>query len=313
MREPEAAVEVEGLLHDYGARRALRGVTFGVRRGEIFALLGPNGGGKTTLFRVLSTLLRPTGGRAAIFGLDVARQARDVRALIGVVFQAPAVDRRLTARENLWTQGRLYGLGGRRLRRAVDDGLQHVGLREREGERAGDLSGGLLRRLEIAKGLLHRPRLLLLDEPSTGLDPGARADLWSHLADLRERHGVTVLLTTHLMDEAERCDRVGILSDGVLVADGAPRALTQEIGGDVILIRGRSPETLRREVEARFGVQAAVIDGSLRLERARGHELVPRLVEALGERIDSVSLGRPTLHDVFIRRTGHRFRGEAPP
>jgi ABC-2 type transport system ATP-binding protein len=308
-----AVVQVEGLLHDYGTRRALRGVTFGVGGGEIFGLLGPNGGGKTTLFRVLSTLLRPTAGRAEIFGLDVVRRAREARASIGVVFQSPAVDRALTVRENLWTQGRLYGLGGRGLREAIDAMLGRVGLLERASDRAQVLSGGLLRRLEIAKGLLHRPRLLLLDEPSTGLDPGARADLWNHLAGLRDRDGVTVLLTTHLMEEAERCDRIGILSEGALVAEGEPRTLKSEIAGEVIVINGRSPEILRREVEERFGVRGAVIDGTLRLEQARGHELIPRLVESFGDRIDSVSVGRPTLLDVFVRRTGHRFWGEARP
>jgi ABC-2 type transport system ATP-binding protein len=310
MTQP-AAVQVEGLVHDYGARRALRGVTFGVRGGEIFGLLGPNGGGKSTLFRILSTLLRPTAGRAEIFGLDVAARPREVRAMIGVVFQSPALDRALTVRENLWTQGRLYGLGGRGLRQAIDTRLERAGLRERSSDRAGVLSGGLLRRLEIAKGLLHRPRLLLLDEPSTGLDPGARADLWSQLVELRDRDGVTVLFTTHLTEEAERCDRIGILSDGSMVAEGEPRALKSEIGGDVIVISGRAPEALRRELEERFGVRAAVIDGTLRLEQARGHELIPRLVESFGDRIDSVTVGRPTLLDVFVRRTGHRFRGEA--
>ncbi len=305
-------VEVQGLIHDYGSRRALGGIDFSVGPAEIFGLLGPNGGGKTTLFRILATLLRPTAGRAAVLGHDVARRPRAVRAGIGVVFQSPALDRKLTVRENLATQGRLYGLGGAPLRAAVDEMLRRVRLTDRADDRAEVLSGGLLRRTEIAKGLLHRPRLLLLDEPSSGLDPGARQDLWEHLRELRARDGVTVLVTTHLMEEAERCDRIGILSEGRLVALGTPRDLKGEIGGDVIVIATPAPEDLSREIESRFGGRAAVVDGTVRLERPHGHELVPRLVEAFPDRIDAVTLGRPTLLDVFIHRTGHRFWGGGP-
>jgi ABC-2 type transport system ATP-binding protein len=233
-------VQVDGLVHDFAGRPALRGIDFSVRAGEIFALLGPNGGGKTTLFRILSTLLRPTGGRARVLGHDVERDPHAIRESIGVVFQSPAVDRKLTVRENLVTQGHLYGLAGASLRKAIDGMLRTVGLGERADDRVETLSGGLVRRAEIAKGLLHHPPLLLLDEPSTGLDPAARSDLWDHLSQLRSRDGVTVLLTTHLMEEAERCDRLAILSDGSLVATGTPQELKSEIGGDVIVIATRS-------------------------------------------------------------------------
>ncbi len=304
-------VQVEGLLHDYGPRRALAGIDFFVNAGEIFGLLGPNGGGKTTLFRILSTLLRPTAGHASVLGFDVARRPREVRAGIGVVFQAPALDRKLTVRENLETQGHLYGLGGRGLRQAADAMLSRVGLSDRAGDRVETLSGGLMRRAEIAKGLLHRPRLLLLDEPSTGLDPGARNDLWEQLRELRARDGVTVLLTTHLMEEAERCDRLAILSRGALVACETPRALKAEIGGDVLAIASSDPERLRPEIERRFGGPVSVVDGVIRIERPRAHELVPAIIEAFPEQIESVTIGHPTLLDVFIRKTGHRFWGEA--
>ncbi len=308
-----AVVRVEGLLHDYGPRRALRGIDFSVAEGEIFGLLGPNGGGKTTLFRVLSTLLRPTGGRATVLGHDVLRQARQVRAGIGVVFQAPALDRKLTVRENLCTQGRLYGLAGPGLRSAADAMLRRVRLDDRANDLVETLSGGLVRRAEIAKGLLHRPRILLLDEPSTGLDPGARSDLWEHLRDLREKDSVTILLTTHLMEEAERCDRLAILSQGSIVAAGSPRDLKAEIGGDVIAIVSPDPGALRAEVERMFGGPVDVVDGTVRLERARGHDLIPRLVDAFPGRIDSLTIGRPTLLDVFIHKTGHRFWGGDEP
>ena len=305
-----AAVAVHGLVHDYGASRVLRGVDFTVGQAEIFGLLGPNGGGKTTLFRILATLIRPVGGRALVFGHDVVREAREVRRSIGVVFQSPALDRRLTVRENLHVQGRLYGLGGADLRRTTDEMLERLRLLDRAESRVDRLSGGLMRRAEIAKGLLHRPRLLLMDEPSSGLDPGARQDLWALLRDLRERFGTTLLLTTHLMEEADRCDRLAILSEGTLVAVGTPRALKSEIGGDVIVIATGAPAEVRDGIESRFGGPVQVVDGTVRLERPRGHELIPRIVEAFADRIDAVTLGRPTLLDVFIHKTGHRFLGD---
>ncbi|OLD67526.1 MAG: ABC transporter ATP-binding protein [Acidobacteria bacterium 13_1_40CM_2_68_10] len=302
-----ACVEIHGLVHDYGERRVLSGLDVSVRQGEIFGLLGPNGGGKTTLFRILATLMRPTGGRALVLGHDVAREANEVRRLIGVVFQSPALDRKLTVRENLLVQGRLYGLGARQIRQASDDMLRRVRLLDRAEDRVERLSGGLMRRAEIAKGLLHRPRLLLMDEPSSGLDPGARQDLWELLRELRGRDATTILLTTHLMEEAERCDRLAILSEGALVAEGAPRDLKKEIGGDVIVITTTSPGEVRDGIERRFGGPVRVVDGTVRLERPSGHELIPRIVEAFADRIDSVTLGRPTLLDVFIHKTGHRF------
>jgi ABC-2 type transport system ATP-binding protein len=308
---PAPIVRTEALRHDYGGRPALRGVDLEVAEGAIFGLLGPNGGGKTTLFRILATLLPPGGGRASVLGHDVRRAAQAIRETIGVVFQAPALDRHLTVRENLLTQGRLYGLAPGPLRAAADALLLRFGLRDRAGDRAGVLSGGLRRRVEIAKALLHRPRLLILDEPSTGLDPGARRDLWVLLRGLRESDGVTILLTTHLVDEADACDRLAILSDGMLVACGAPAALKSEVGGDVIVSAARDPDALRADVERRFGGPVAVVDGTVRIERAAGHELIPRLVEAFADRIDAVTLGRPTLLDVFVHKTGRRFAGGA--
>ena len=304
-----ASVAVQGLLHDYGAHPVLRGVDFSVGEGEIFGLLGPNGGGKTTLFRILATLVRPAGGRALIFGHDVVREAREVRESIGVVFQSPALDRRLTVRENLDVQGRLYGLGGRALRRAADEMMRRVRLLDRADDRVDRLSGGLMRRAEIAKGLLHRPRLLLMDEPSSGLDPGARQDLWDLLRELRERERTTLLLTTHLLEEADRCDRLAILSEGRLVAAGTPHELKSEIGGDVIVIATAAPVEVRDGIERRFGGPVQVVEGTVRLERPSGHQLIPRIVEAFADRIDSVTLGKPTLLDVFIHKTGHRFLG----
>ena len=311
-RPSPVAVRIEAIEHAYGGRRALDRVSLEVGTASLACLLGPNGGGKTTLFRVLATLLRPRAGRALVFGHDTVREAAAVRRAIGVVFQAPAVDRRLTVHENLAVHGALHGLSGRTLAAAIAMRLEQFGLHDRSGDLAGRLSGGLLRRVEIAKALLPRPRLLLLDEPSTGLDPGARADLWDHLAALGQRDGVTVLFTTHLLEEAERADRVAILSAGRVVAAGTPRDLTAAIGGEVLVLRPRDGDALalKAPIEAAAGVEAGVLDGTLRLEAADLHRLVPRIVEAAPGRIDSITLGRPTLFDVFARATGHRFHDD---
>jgi ABC-2 type transport system ATP-binding protein len=309
------AVEATGLRFSYPAKRnapvrpALAGVSFTVEPGEIFGFLGPNGGGKSTLFRILATLVRPDAGSLQVFGDDLATRAREIRRALGVVFQSPSLDLQLTVRENLVHQGHLYGLGGRDLAARIAAGLERFGLAERAGQRARELSGGLRRRAEIAKALLHAPRLLLLDEPSTGLDPGARRDLWDTLAALRGE-GVTVLLTTHFMEEGDRCGRLALLSAGTVVAEGTPRALKGEIGGDVITLTGLDidPEALARDLAALHpGLDFQVRDGAVRLEHEGGHELAARLAGSLPGRIGAVTVARPTLEDVFLRRTGHRL------
>ncbi len=301
------AIQVDNLTFRYGDRAALDGVSFTVGPGEVFGLLGPNGGGKTTLFRILSTLLLPASGQARIFGLDVAREPHAVRRRIGVVFQAASLDRKLSALENLIHQGHLYGMRGRALRHRAQESLSRLSLADRAGDRVETLSGGLQRRVELAKGLLHNPELLLLDEPSTGLDPGARLDLWQYLTHLRESERVTVLVTTHLLEEAERCDRLAILDRGKLVAEGTPDHLKKSIGGDVIVLGARDPDALRRQVEERFALAATTVNGTVRIERERGHEFIAQLVEAFPGQIDSVSVSKPTLEDVFIHQTGHRL------
>ena len=296
------------------AHKALAGLDFRVAAGEIFGFLGPNGGGKTTLFRILATLESPECGSVHVFGADLRTQAREVRRRLGVVFQSPSLDLQLTVAENLTHQGNLYGLRGRDLAQRIDRQLERFGLADRRGQRTRELSGGLRRRAEIAKVLLHEPRLLLLDEPSTGLDPAARRDLWATLEELR-RDGVTVLLTTHFMEEGDRCDRLALIDRGVLVAEGAPAVLKEDIGGDVVTLNGMDPAALARDLAARFPeLVPEVRDGSVRLERERAHEWVARLVEALPGRVDAVTVARPTLEDVFLHRTGHRlYGGEATP
>jgi ABC-2 type transport system ATP-binding protein len=309
---PDAVVEVDELVHRYGRRTALAGVTFAVGEGELFGLLGPNGGGKTTLLHVLATLLRPTGGAARVAGFDVAREPTSVRRRIGVVFQSPSLDLHLTARENLRHQGHLHGLRGRPLRARIERALARLGVTERGDDRVKTLSGGLRRRVEIAKGLLHEPRVLLLDEPTVGLDPVARREVWRHLTALRQAGGTTILLTTHLMDEAQACDRVAILDQGALVAAGEPAELVAEIRGDVILLETEDPTGLAAAIRARFGSEATAVDGVVRLERQQGATFVPRLAEAFPGEIRSITVGKPTLEDVFVQRTGHRFE-EPPP
>jgi ABC-2 type transport system ATP-binding protein len=301
------AIRIDDLAHAYGERQALGGVAFEIRRGEIFGVLGPNGGGKTTLFRVLSTLLPIQSGRVTVLGFDVAANSADIRRRIGVTFQAPSLDRRLTVRENLVHQGHLYGLSGQSLAARIEDRLARLGLSDRQHALVSSLSGGLQRRAEIAKGMLHDPELLLLDEPSTGLDPGARHDLWRYLVQLRDESGVTVVATTHLMEEAEKCDRLGLLDRGKLVALGTPAELRAEIGGDCLTILADEPSRLSQLISERFGIEPKLIGQSLRIERTRGHELLRDVVEAFPNEITSVSLGRPSLEDVFIAKTGHRF------
>ncbi len=299
------AVEVEALRHQYGTRVALDGVSFSVPRGEIFGLLGPNGGGKTTLFKVISTLLAPTGGTVRVFGDDVAREPAAVRRRLGVVFQKPALDDRLTVEENLRHQGHLYGLKGPVLADRIVDVLARVRLADRHADFVGTLSGGLQRRAEVAKALLHRPELLVLDEPSTGLDPSARRDIWQDLSDLRKSEGTTVILTTHLMDEAAGCDRVAILDLGRLVALDSPDALTASVGGDVVLVKTRDAAGLAGRIAERFAVTAEVVEGQVRIERDRAHEFVTDLVESFPGELDAVTFGKPTLEDVFVHYTGH--------
>lgn len=287
--------------------KALAGVGFEVAAGEIFGFLGPNGGGKSTLFRILATLERPDRGEVRIFGADPVREAAAVRRRLGVVFQNPSLDLVLTVGENLAHHGHLYGLSGKELEARIGAALERFGLAERRGRRAKELSGGLRRRAEIAKALLHRPSLLLLDEPSTGLDPAARRDLWSALDELR-RGGVTVLLTTHFMEEGDRCDRLALIDRGGVVAAGAPAALKAAIGGDVVTLTGADPEALARDLAAGWpALSPTVQDGAVRVEHERGHELVARLAEAFAGRIDSVTVARPTLEDVFLRHTGRRL------
>jgi ABC-2 type transport system ATP-binding protein len=303
------AVQVARLTHRYGERVALRNVSITVGSGEIVGILGPNGSGKTSLFRILSTLIEPSerSSRLSVLQHELPRDRDASRRDIAVVFQSPSLDRQLTAEENLRHHGHLYGLTGSELRARIAEMLAAFGVSDRARERVSSLSGGLRRRVELAKGLLTRPKLLLMDEPSTGLDPSARLDLWSHLKSVRQASSLTVMLTTHLMDEAERCDRVAILDQGVLLACDAPENLKEQIGPEMITICSDDPQNLTRILKERFSFHPQVVGETLRVECPRAHELVPRIVELASGMIRSISVGRPGLEDVFVKLTGHRF------
>jgi ABC-2 type transport system ATP-binding protein len=302
-----AAVQLSNLTYRYGQRTALDQLSLEIQTGEMFVFLGPNGGGKTTLFRLLSTLLNLQEGEASLLGYDLRRDITEIRLRLGVVFQAPSLDKKLTVSENIRFQAALYGLGGATLKQREAEMLAQLGLADRARELVETLSGGLKRRVELAKGMIHHPQLLLLDEPSTGLDPGARVDLWQYLSRMRREFGVTVVLTTHLLEEADKADRIAILNRGKLVALDTPDALRATVGGDSITIETEDPVRLSGELQAQLGLAANVVDGRLRLEQASGHEWIARIVEAFPGRIASITLGKPTLEDVFIEKTGHRF------
>lgn len=308
-RQPttDSQIEVENLSHAYRTRSALDNVSFRVSCGEIFGILGPNGSGKTTLFRILSTLMPVTSGSVRILGYDLATEVKAIRHLLGVVFQQPGLDAKLTVVENLRHHGHLYGLAGKTLRYRISELLEHFGLADRATERVEILSGGLQRRVEIAKAVLHSPRILLLDEPTSGLDVIVRRQLNDTLEGLARTGNILVLLTTHLLDDAEACDRVGILDTGKLVALGAPDELKAQVGGDVVLIESTNSETLDAAIADRFGVSTVLMDNWLRVECKRGHQFARDVVAAFPNEIQSVRFGKPTLEDVFVKLTGNPF------
>ncbi len=297
-------IQVQNLTHRYGDRVALSNVSFEVKKGEIFGLLGPNGGGKSTLFRILSTMMVPTEGHALIAGFDVERNPAEVRRHVGVVFQTQSLDKALTVEENLRAQGHLHGLSGAILRDRMERAMAQLGLSDRRKDLVEALSGGLRRRVEIAKALLHQPQVLLMDEASTGLDPAARLDLAKHVENLREGEGVTILLTTHILEEADKCDRLILLHQGKIVSHGSPKELRSSIGGDVVVLETRDTKSLSERISERFGLDPSVMDGHVRVEIANGHRFIAEVMEAFPGTIESVGLHKPTLEDVFVRETG---------
>ncbi len=302
------AIAIEGIKFRYPKAKtlALNNVNFSVNKGEIFGLLGPNGGGKSTLFKLLSTAVIPSEGTIRLNGKNPFMPNGGLRHELGVIFQSPSLDSKLTVMENLVYQSLLYGLTGSSMQQRIQELLKRFKLLEKTNEYAGTLSGGLQRRVEIIKALLHDPQIILMDEPSTGLDPLARIDLWNVIKELKES-GKTILLTTHLMEEAERCDQLAIMHQGELVAKGSPQTLKEEVGGDVLTLTAREPETLRQKIESDLGLKVSIVDFAVRIETQQGESDIPRLMAVCGSEILTLTLSKPTLEDVFIRRTGHKF------
>ncbi|MFQ6057873.1 MAG: ATP-binding cassette domain-containing protein [Anaerolineae bacterium] len=303
-------IEVQHLVKKFGALVAVNDVSFTVEEGEIFGFLGPNGAGKTTTINILCTLLRPTAGQAFLNGYNVVKQQAQVRRSIGLVFQDPSLDDRLTAQENLLFHAVLYNVPADARARRMEEVLRMVELWDRRHEVIKTFSGGMKRRLEIARGLMHYPRVLFLDEPTLGLDPQTRRHLWDYILELRERENITIFLTTHYMDEAEHADRIAIIDYGKIVALDTPERLKDLVGGDIITLKTVDDRAAAQQIRERFGLSVDGNKEGLRLEVTRGEEFIPQLVSGLDTHILSVSLRRPTLDDVFLKLTGRQIRDE---
>jgi ABC-2 type transport system ATP-binding protein len=302
------AIEVHDLRKSFGALDAVRGVSFEVAPGEVFGFLGPNGAGKTTTINMLCTLAKPSSGTARVAGYDSVRERDDVRRNIGLVFQDPTLDGYMTAAQNLRLHAELYGVESALVPARMEQVLRMVGLWERKDAGVMTFSGGMRRRLEIARGLMHSPRVLFLDEPTIGLDPQTRSAIWRYIAELKEIEEITIFMTTHYMDEAEFCGRIAIMDGGEIVALDTPAALKEAVGADRIRIETADDERAIAALDERFGLEATVSEGVVSFAVADGEEFVPRLFAELGVPIKSVSLSRPTLDDVFMSHTGSTIR-----
>jgi len=303
-------IKVENLSKKFGAVTAINDVSIEVEEGTIFGFLGPNGAGKSTTINILCTLLSPTSGKATISGYDCIKDSSMVRKSIGVVFQDPTLDKELTAYENMMLHAYLYNVKRSEMKTRINDALSFVDLYQRKDDVVKKFSGGMKRRLEVARGLIHRPRILFLDEPTLGLDPQSRANLWNFITDLPKKHNVTVFMTTHYMDEAEVCDKISIIDSGSIIATGTPDELKKTVGGDVIYIKTSDNEKAKVEIEKLFDLDVSEKNDELFLTTMKGDTCIPEIIKAIGENVLSVRLQRPTLNDVFIKMTGKQIRDE---
>ncbi len=303
-------IRIQNLEFSYGKRKVLNNVSLDIPEGTIFGMLGPNGSGKTTLFRILSTLLSPEKGSATWFGHDLFCEASAVRETLGIVFQYPSLDAQLTVEENLKCQGALYGLSGADLKQRIEVRLKKLGVWDRRGDKVKTLSGGLKRRVELAKALLHDPQVLLLDEPSTGLDPRARAEFWDFLLEMNREKKMTLLVTTHMMEEAEKCSQLVILDRGEVIAQGSPAHLKAELSEGYILIETAAQDELAEEVTRIFQARVEKTARGLRIESAAPQKLMADLVARFSEKVSSVAFHRASLEDVFLKKTGRSFDSE---
>ena len=307
----ESIIAVDALAKNFGDLRAVKGITFEVKQGELFGFLGPNGAGKSTTISMLCTLLRPTSGSAILNGYSITSQKDKVRESIGLVFQDPSLDDRLTAFENLQFHGIIYGMDRATVAKRAEEVLKMVELYDRRNDLVRTFSGGMKRRLEIARGLMHFPKILFLDEPTLGLDPQTRNRIWTYIHRLRVEERITVFLTTHYMDEAENCDRIAIIDHGEIIALDTPAALKDRLGGDVVRIKTSDNESAAAELKSKFGINAVSEDSHLRFEVPYGETFIPRLMREFSGHITSITVHEPTLDDVFLSLTGRAIRSES--
>jgi ABC-2 type transport system ATP-binding protein len=310
MADQGDVITVRGLVKRYGPVEAVRGIDLDVHRGEIFGFLGPNGAGKSTTISILCTLVDKTAGSATVAGWDVARHPQEVRSRIGLVFQDPSLDNQLTARQNLYFHALAYGVPRHQRSERIRAALEMVGLEDRADVQVITYSGGMKRRLEIARGVLHHPEVLFLDEPTIGLDPQTRATVWDHLREIRAQTGTTIFMTTHYMEEAEWCDRIAVIDHGRIVALGTPDELKDQMGGDVVVVTTSDNQRAAEQITSRMGAAVTSDDGTLRVDVPNGPEFVPQLVRALDVEVKTVTVRRPSLDDVFLKLTGRAIRDE---
>ena len=308
MPDPVPAVEVLDLVKSYGEVEAVRGIDFEVGAGETFGFLGPNGAGKSTTINMLCTLVRPSGGQARVAGHDVVTERDEVRRNIGLVFQDTTLDGYLTAEQNLRLHAELYGVPRESVEPRMEQVMEMVGLWERRDSLVSTFSGGMKRRLEIARGLLHSPRVLFLDEPTVGLDPQTRSSIWSYIRELKANEDITIFLTTHYMDEAEYCDRIAIMDRGEIIVLDTPEALKASVGQDRVQIQTDDDEAAIEALRDVFEIEAKVVEGMVTFGVPEGEHFVPRLFGELGRPIRSVNVSRPSLDDVFMSYTGTTIR-----
>ncbi len=305
-------ITANNLTKKFKSLTAVDGVSFSVDEGEVFGFLGPNGAGKTTTINILCTLLNPTSGSASIAGFDCVRQQDQVRSSIGLIFQDTTLDAGLTAYENLKFHAYLYNLDRRLTEKRIDEMLEVVKLADRKRDPVKQFSGGMKRRLEIARGLLHYPRVLFLDEPTLGLDPQTRSTIWEFITELRKRERITVFMTTHYMEEAENCGRIAVIDHGRIIALDTPSNLKQRVQGDLVHLVTVDNQRAREEIDLHFTCAVREENGGLVLETEQGDQFIPKLLRALTVRTLSVSLTKPTLNDVFLKITGRTIRDDAP-
>jgi ABC-2 type transport system ATP-binding protein len=303
-------IKVKNLTKKFNGLTAVDDISFEVEEGTVFGFLGPNGAGKTTTINILCTLLSPTSGSAYIAGLDCMKESSEVRKAIGIVFQDTTLDKDLTAYENLIFHAFLYNVPKNEMKDRVNDVLKFVDLYGRKDDLVKKFSGGMKRRLEVARGLIHRPRVLFLDEPTLGLDPQSRTNLWEFISELPKKHGVTIFMTTHYMEEAEVCDNISIIDNGKIIAAGSPDELKKTVGGDIVYIKTTDNINAKNEMEKLFGFKVSEKEGELYTTCTLSDTCIPEMIRTIGEKVLSVRLQRPTLNDVFIKLTGKTIRDE---